>query len=84
MRRAPIPRSSSRNASTEVHDFIPVAVVIPSPKASSRSKPSRLAEAPFHAMTSTLASARRSAARRIYEISNCLYDVSDIAISLTL
>src|SRR3954453_5152138 len=52
-------------------------------KRSSRSNPSQLAEVPFQAITSTLASARSSAARRISLSSNCASDCWDRAISVT-
>ena len=53
-------------------------------KRTSRSNPSQLADVPFQAMTSTLACARSSAARRISLSSNWRSADSDNAISVTL
>ena len=63
---------------------MPVVAVMRSHRPSSRSKPSQPAEVPFQAITSTLASARSSAARRISESSNWPSARSESAISSTL
>ena len=57
-------------ASVEVVAGTPVRAVIASHRLLSRPMPSQLAEVPFQAMASTLASASRSAAGSITEASN--------------
>ena len=84
MRAAPVFRNSSFNASMAVEAAIPVACVMRSHSATSRSKPSQPDDVPFQAITSTLACASSSAARRISESSNCASALSESAISVTL
>lgn len=62
---------------------IPVAAVMRSQRRSSDSKPIQLAEVPFQAITSTLACASSSAARRMWLSSNWPSAAADKAISVT-
>ena len=70
IRETPVRSKISRKASTDVQAGMPVAAVMRSHSRSSRSKPSQLADVPFQAMTSTLACASNSAARKISLSSN--------------
>src|ERR1700730_900806 len=63
---------------------IPVDAVIRSHSRTSASKPSQPEDVPFQPMTSTLACAKSSAARRISLSSNCASALADNAISVTL
>ena len=62
---------------------MPVAAVIRSHSRSSDSKPIQLADVPFQAITSTLACASSSAARRMWLSSNCPSAAGESAISVT-
>ena len=63
---------------------MPVAAVICSHSFTSVSKPSQPEDVPFQPMTSTLACASNSAARRMFDVSNCASASLDSAISVTL
>src|SRR3954468_19971647 len=70
-------------ASVEVVAGTLVRAAIASQRLLSRSIPSQLADVPFQAMASTLASANRSAAGSITEASNWLSAAASSAISVT-